>query len=183
MFYSYFPSKHLSRLPSVPQVHHHIFQNSLKENYTSVYVADLCVVDTLKCYYICSHLHSTLHTCIISNDKNVICPGMRWRLVVCCLISTAKRPASDGMSQRQWRWRQKYLLTLQYWLSSPWTDIFMTRITNVSFWSFCKIVHRIPFFWNMVLNPGYLEPNISKVYTWADPKFSGLVPPSAQQLC
>ena len=52
MFYSYFPSKYLSRLPSVPQVHHHIFQNSLKEKYTSVYVADLCVVDTLKCYYI-----------------------------------------------------------------------------------------------------------------------------------
>jgi hypothetical protein len=56
----------------------------------------------------------------------------------------------------------------------------MTSITNVSF---CKTAHRIPFFWNMVLHPEYLEPNISKVYTWVDPKFSGLVPPSAQQLC
>ena len=44
-FYSYFPSKHLSRLPSVPQVHRHIFQNTLKEKYTRVYVAELCVVD------------------------------------------------------------------------------------------------------------------------------------------
>ena len=77
MFYSYFPNTHLSGLPSVPQAHHHIFQNSLKEKYTSVYVADLCVADTLKCYHICSYLHSTFHTCVISNDKNVICPGMR----------------------------------------------------------------------------------------------------------
>jgi hypothetical protein len=104
------------------------------KKYASVYEADICVADTLKCYTICSYIHSTLHTCIVNNGKNVICPGMRRRLVVCCLFSMAKRPARRGTHPRGIEGEDKScLLKLQSWLSSPWAVIFSTKITNVSF--------------------------------------------------